>query len=316
MESCRSDGAGRPRSGSTPNVGCRPAMSDRRLWSATASCSSSHVLPTLGRFQVDRLEPQHVEALLRTKRAAGLSSKTCNHIRTTLRTCLNGRRSPGHRQQKRRCPGPADQAGRPAREHHPHSRPGPLPHPNRPQSSRRSAMAGCPRHRSAPVRTPGPALVRRRPRDQGHPDLQDAAAHSSAPSRTARGVDRASHQDPSVDAHGTAGRHRLEGARAITRRAWRPRRPMRWCSAGPTAAPSAETIFRGVFSGHWRRSTYPRFGFTTCGMPLRRSSRSRGFPWLSPWPCSAIRTRARRWTSTRGSLPNWLAKRPKRWTAS
>ena len=48
-----------------------------------------HVLPTLGRFQVDRLEPQHVEALLRTKRAAGLSSKTCNHIRTTLRTCLS-----------------------------------------------------------------------------------------------------------------------------------------------------------------------------------------------------------------------------------
>ena len=47
-----------------------------------------HVLPTLGRFQVDRLEPQHVEALLRTKRTAGLSSKTCNHVRATLRTCL------------------------------------------------------------------------------------------------------------------------------------------------------------------------------------------------------------------------------------
>lgn len=47
-----------------------------------------HVVPTLGRFQVDRLEPHHVDALLRGKRAAGLSSKTCNHIRTTLRTCL------------------------------------------------------------------------------------------------------------------------------------------------------------------------------------------------------------------------------------
>lgn len=48
-----------------------------------------HVLPTLGRMQISRLEPQHVDGLLRAKHAAGVASKTCNHIRGTMRTCLN-----------------------------------------------------------------------------------------------------------------------------------------------------------------------------------------------------------------------------------
>ena len=75
--------------GSTPRAGCRPPTSGRRLWSATASCSSlTSGLPS-GGFRWTGLEPQHLEALLRSKRTAGLSSKTCNHIRTTLRTCLN-----------------------------------------------------------------------------------------------------------------------------------------------------------------------------------------------------------------------------------
>jgi integrase len=48
-----------------------------------------HVLPSLGRIQVARLEPQHVDSLLRGKHAAGVAAKTCNHIRATLRACLN-----------------------------------------------------------------------------------------------------------------------------------------------------------------------------------------------------------------------------------
>jgi integrase len=48
-----------------------------------------HVLPSLGRIQLARLEPQHVEGLLRAKRSAGLAARTCNHIRDTLRACLS-----------------------------------------------------------------------------------------------------------------------------------------------------------------------------------------------------------------------------------
>ena len=43
----------------------------------------------LGRIQLSKLEPQHVDRLLRAKHAAGVATKTCNHIRATLRACLN-----------------------------------------------------------------------------------------------------------------------------------------------------------------------------------------------------------------------------------
>lgn len=48
-----------------------------------------HVVPALGRIQLSRLEPQHVDRLLGAKHAAGVAAKTCNHIRATLRACLN-----------------------------------------------------------------------------------------------------------------------------------------------------------------------------------------------------------------------------------
>jgi integrase len=48
-----------------------------------------HVLPSLGRIQLTRLEPQHVDALLRARHTVGVAAKTCNHIRATLRACLN-----------------------------------------------------------------------------------------------------------------------------------------------------------------------------------------------------------------------------------
>jgi integrase len=48
-----------------------------------------HVLPTLGRVPLPKLEPSHVDGLIRAKHAAGVASKTCNHIRGTLRSCLN-----------------------------------------------------------------------------------------------------------------------------------------------------------------------------------------------------------------------------------
>lgn len=50
----------------------------------------AHVLPDLGRFPLSKLEARHVTALMDRKRAAGLSPRTCNHVRAVLRQCLNG----------------------------------------------------------------------------------------------------------------------------------------------------------------------------------------------------------------------------------
>lgn len=48
-----------------------------------------HVVPVLGWMPVERIQPQHVESLLRAKREAGASARTCAHIRDTLRAVLN-----------------------------------------------------------------------------------------------------------------------------------------------------------------------------------------------------------------------------------
>ena len=48
-----------------------------------------HVVPALGRIRLSKLEPQQVEQLLRAGHGAGVAAKTCNHIRATLRACLN-----------------------------------------------------------------------------------------------------------------------------------------------------------------------------------------------------------------------------------
>ncbi len=48
-----------------------------------------HIAPDLGRHQLAKLTPQHVQALLRRKEEAGLSSRSVQYIRTVLRIALN-----------------------------------------------------------------------------------------------------------------------------------------------------------------------------------------------------------------------------------
>jgi integrase len=48
-----------------------------------------HVVPDLGPLRLDKLSPQHVQALLARKAAAGLSTQSVRHVRTVLRIALN-----------------------------------------------------------------------------------------------------------------------------------------------------------------------------------------------------------------------------------
>lgn len=48
-----------------------------------------HLKPTIGKVQLDKLTPLHVQQLLNSKIARGLSPKTVRYIRGTLRTALN-----------------------------------------------------------------------------------------------------------------------------------------------------------------------------------------------------------------------------------
>jgi integrase len=48
-----------------------------------------HLTPELGRLRLDKLAPQHVQALLARKSAAGLSAQSVRHVRTILRVALN-----------------------------------------------------------------------------------------------------------------------------------------------------------------------------------------------------------------------------------
>ncbi|MDP9357813.1 MAG: site-specific integrase [Chloroflexota bacterium] len=48
-----------------------------------------HIAPDLGRHQLAKLTPQHVQALLRRKEEAGLSPRSVQYIRTVLRIALN-----------------------------------------------------------------------------------------------------------------------------------------------------------------------------------------------------------------------------------
>jgi integrase len=47
-----------------------------------------HISPDLGRHQLAKLTPQHVQALLRRKEDAGLSARSVQYMRTVLRTAL------------------------------------------------------------------------------------------------------------------------------------------------------------------------------------------------------------------------------------
>src|SRR5687768_10581560 len=48
-----------------------------------------HLKPGLGRHDLGKLNPSHVQSLLNAKLAAGLSPQTVRHLRTVLRTALN-----------------------------------------------------------------------------------------------------------------------------------------------------------------------------------------------------------------------------------
>jgi hypothetical protein len=48
-----------------------------------------HLKPELGRHGLDKLTPAHVQRFLSEKMAAGLSPRTCGHLRAVLRTALN-----------------------------------------------------------------------------------------------------------------------------------------------------------------------------------------------------------------------------------
>jgi hypothetical protein len=48
-----------------------------------------HLKPALGRIALERLTPQHVQALLNQKLREGLKPKTVRYLRGTLRTALN-----------------------------------------------------------------------------------------------------------------------------------------------------------------------------------------------------------------------------------
>lgn len=48
-----------------------------------------HLKPTIGRIQLDRLTPLHVQQLLNRKVASGLKPKSVRYLRGTLRTALN-----------------------------------------------------------------------------------------------------------------------------------------------------------------------------------------------------------------------------------
>lgn len=48
-----------------------------------------HITPDLGRHQVAKLTPQHVQALLATKQASGLSPRSVAYVPTVLRIALN-----------------------------------------------------------------------------------------------------------------------------------------------------------------------------------------------------------------------------------
>ena len=48
-----------------------------------------HLVPGLGHLRLGRLQPEHVDAFLDRKRAAGLSPRTCQYLRAVLRIALN-----------------------------------------------------------------------------------------------------------------------------------------------------------------------------------------------------------------------------------
>jgi integrase len=63
--------------------GLRPAtVRGYRTW------ISQHLVPTLGRIRLEKLQPQDVDAMVKAKLASGLSPRSVHHIRAVLRAAL------------------------------------------------------------------------------------------------------------------------------------------------------------------------------------------------------------------------------------
>lgn len=60
-----------------------------KTYASYADLVRLHIVPTLGKHQLSKLQPQHVEALMAAKTAAGLSPRTVQYIRAVLRIALN-----------------------------------------------------------------------------------------------------------------------------------------------------------------------------------------------------------------------------------
>ena len=60
-----------------------------KTYASYAEIVRLHAIPALGRHQLDKLAPQHVAALLKSKQQSGLSPRRVHHIRAVLRNALN-----------------------------------------------------------------------------------------------------------------------------------------------------------------------------------------------------------------------------------
>ncbi len=282
-----------------------------------------HVLPTLGRFQLDRLEPQHVEALLRMKRAAGLSSRTCNHVRTTLRTCLNDALRQGLVTRN------VAALARPIKQDD--RRESIILTPDQISSFIRIAR----RHPDGPLWLVALATGARESELLGlrwsDVDLEARVVRiSKTLQRTPRPL-REQHgewiEQPTKTRRSTRA---IPLARIASDELRRLRDlPSKTISGGRSPGLRDRLVFcradgRPISGNHLSRSLQralsdadlPRFDSTICDTRRRHFSRSRGSLSPSPWPSLATRTPARPLTSIRGWLPNWLARRQRQWTGS
>lgn len=62
----------------------RPRTHEHYAW-----LINTHLIPSIGRRQLEKLTPTDVEALLASKLKAGLSPRSCHHLRSLLRNALN-----------------------------------------------------------------------------------------------------------------------------------------------------------------------------------------------------------------------------------
>lgn len=68
--------------------GARPTVRPT-TYESYAGHVRNHLIPTLGRYKLAKLEPRHVQAMMNDQIAAGLSANTVGRIRATLRRALN-----------------------------------------------------------------------------------------------------------------------------------------------------------------------------------------------------------------------------------